>query len=154
MKIRGIRAARGRAAIAMAAMALAVPLTLLATASPASASVGGCTTDPLPDNSSVTVYTCAYISGSGRHVNWMDMHICVYGLDGSWVRMGIWEPGDQGPYGFSHIWYRSHGNCTPEFYGPTGTVSAGRWTFYAYDYNSISQGGGDTIGYVTLTIRS
>jgi hypothetical protein len=139
----------------MAAAVLTVPLALLATASPASASVGGCSTDPLPGNSSVTVYTCAYISGSGRHVNYMDLHACVYGVAGAWVALAIYVPKTEGGglWGVSRAYYRSHGNCTPDFYGPSGTVGAGPYTFDSVDYNSGADGG-VAIGVVTLTVRS
>jgi hypothetical protein len=138
-----------RKAIAACVAALAIPLALVATASSASASVGGCHTDALPSNTSVTVYTCAYISGSGRHVNYMRMHACVYGPAGAWVRLVIYDPNSDGvPWGGSRKWYRSHGHCTPEFYGPHGTVKTGKWVFVSFDMSD-----GIEIGQVTLTIR-
>ena len=138
-----------RIAIATVAAVLAVPLTLLATAPSASASTGGCRTNPLPGNSSVTVYTCAAINGSGTHVNYMNMHVCVYGSAGAWVRLAIYAPHDAVPTAVSQPWYRSHGNCTPEFYGPSGTVSPGVWTFISFDYSS-----GVGIANIPLTVRS
>lgn len=106
----------------------------------------GCTAS----NTSVTVYTCAYISGSGRHVKFMDMHACVYGPAGAWVKLVIYDPhGDGVPWGGSRKWYRSHGNCTPEFYGPHGTVKTGSWVFRSFDMSD-----GIVIGSITLTVRS
>jgi hypothetical protein len=139
-----------RRAIAAAVAVLAIPLALVATASSASASTGKCSTDALPSNTSVTVYTCAYISGSGRHVNYMRMHACVYGPAGAWVKFAIYEPDSDGvPWHVSRQWYRSHGNCTPEFYGPHGTVKAGSWTFRSFDASD-----GIEISSITLTVRS
>ena len=139
-----------RRAVATAAAALVIPLALIATASSASASDGKCSTDALPSNRSVTVYTCAYISGSGRHVNYMRMHACVYGPAGAWVKFAIYEPDSEGvPWHVSRQWYRSHGNCTPEFYGPHGTVKAGSWTFRSFDASD-----GVIIGQIKLPVRS
>jgi hypothetical protein len=145
-----VRRPLARKVIGVVTATLVIPLALVATASPASASDGKCSTDALPSNRSVTVYTCAYISGSGRHVNWMDMHACVYGLKGAWVKLVIYDPRSDGvPWGGSREWYRSHGNCTPEFYGPHGTVAAGRWVFVSFDMSD-----GVEIGQETLTVRS
>jgi hypothetical protein len=137
-----------RLAIATLVAAVAIPVTLLAGAASASASVGGCSTNPLPGNSSVTVYTCAYISGSGTEVSYMRMDACVYGTAGAWVRFAIYAPGNSVPQDVSQPWYRSHGNCTPEFYGPSGTVTPGPWTFTSFDYST-----GIVIANVVLTVR-
>ena len=50
----------------------------------------------------------------------MNMHACVYGSRGVWLKEVIYAP-DGGPSIRSRAWYRSHGHCTPLLYGFKGS---------------------------------
>jgi hypothetical protein len=102
-------------------------ITLKENASDVPETTGGCIT-------SGGVTECAHIKGQYNHVSSMYLTERVNGA-GQWIAGDIVSP-------LSHstpsprFYYRSDGNYMPTLYGPTGTVHAGDWSFYALRLNA------------------
>ena len=89
--------------------------------------------------------TCAAISGSYNNVVYMRVDACIGGL-------GIVGHEEISGGGYTPIngseYYRSDGNCTPWFYGYSGTVNPGPYKFTTWwDVSST-----ETVKLATVTL--
>jgi len=96
-------------------------------------SVGGCETSALGG-----LTGCGHITGHGNHVSNVSMyHVCVLGA-GMWISDRIVSP--QGSSSTGGEYYRSHGNCIPNFRLNINANAPGYWVFRVREY--LPGGGG------------
>lgn len=76
---------------------------------------------------------CAAIYGQYSSVTKMSAAACTWSwAPGVWMHYEIQSP--KGHYWNSRSWYRSHGNCFPSYYGPTGKkLNPGYWKFRTWE---------------------
>lgn len=91
-------------------------------------SVGRCETSAGGD-----LRACAHIEGHGNHVSYVSMYqVCVLGA-GMWISDRIISPhGLTSPGG---AYYRSHGNCIPNFRTGFNESAPGYWVFRVRAYS-------------------
>jgi hypothetical protein len=109
-----------------------------------------------PGHASIIVRTCAYISGSGDNVKHMNMHACVYGTPGIWVREVIYGPHSAGYLPLpGRIVFRSNSHCTPLLSSYPGffqgRLKPGNYDFVTWWYNSSNSV--TAVNVVVLTIH-
>jgi hypothetical protein len=120
-------------------------------------SVGGCVSSLVhPGHASIIVRTCAYIDGSGDDVKYMNMHACVYGTPGIWVREVIYGPHSAGYLPIpGRIVFRSNSHCTPLLSSYPGffqgRLKPGNYDFVTWWYNSSNSV--TAVNVVVLTIH-